>query len=130
MPNKQRGRGSERPGDGKTAHQETGSPSSSSDVAAAQALTTVVGLLLHFEQLHRTSHELALQEERNRIAREIHDGISQSLALLILKMEIISRLADSDPVRMKVELRNVMSILELTVQELRRTLAQLLVTRP
>ena len=129
MPNKQRGRGSERPGDGKTAHQEAGSPCSSSD-AAAQALTTVVGLLLHFEQLHRTSVELAIQEERNRIAREIHDGISQNLALLILKMEIISRLADSDPPKMRTELGNVMSILELSVQELRRTLAQLLVTQP
>ncbi|MHB0868153.1 MAG: sensor histidine kinase [Chloroflexota bacterium] len=70
--------------------------------------------------------ESALQEERSRIAREIHDGVSQSLALLILKMEMISRLADSDPPRVKAELQKAMSILETSVQELRQLIDTLL----
>ncbi|GEM_PF-5315578 len=68
------------------------------------------------------SQEFALQQERSRIAREIHDGVSQNLALLILKMEIISRLADSDPPRVKDELRKVTTILESSINELRSTL--------
>ncbi len=95
---------------------------SPSDLAAAQAVVAVAGPLFRLEQLHLASQELIVQEERNRIAREIHDGVSQNLALLMLKMEIISRLADSDPSRTKIELRKVMSILEASVQELRRSL--------
>ncbi len=95
---------------------------SSAELAAARALTTVAGPLVRLDQLHLASQELVVQEERNRIAREIHDGVSQNLALLMLKMEIISRLADSDPPRMRVELRKVMSILETSVQELRRSI--------
>jgi signal transduction histidine kinase len=81
----------------------------------------------HFggEQLQPAFQEPALQEERNRIATELHDGISQNLALLTLKMEIISRLADTDPPRMKAELTKVMVILESTVQELRRLIDSL-----
>ncbi len=70
--------------------------------------------------------ESALREERGRIAKEIHDGVSQSLALLILKMEVISRLADSDPPRVKAELQEAMSILETGVQELRQVIDTLL----
>ncbi len=65
------------------------------------------------------SQEMAIREERNRMAEEIHDGVAQNLALLLLKMEIISRLADSDPLRMKMELGKVVGILESSVQELR-----------
>ncbi len=99
-----------------------GVPFSSYDLAAAQALSAVAGTLLGLEQTHQAAQELAVQEERTRIAREIHDGVSQNLALLLLKMEIISRLADSDPARMRRELANVMSILEDSVQELRRSI--------
>ncbi len=68
---------------------------------------------------------LALQQERERIAREIHDGVSQNLALLMLKVEIITRLADSDRDRMEEELAKVQSILEITVDELRQTIDRL-----
>ena len=66
-----------------------------------------------------------VQDERNRIAKLIHDGISQNLALLILKMEIISRLADVDQTRMKAELSKATEILEATIHELRDTIALL-----
>lgn len=63
---------------------------------------------------------LAIQEERRRIACQIHDGVSQKLALLLLKVEIITRLADSNPKRMKSELSQMTSVLESCVDELRK----------
>jgi len=66
-----------------------------------------------------------IQEERNRIAKAIHDGVAQNLALLMLKMEIISRLADIDQLRMKAELSKAVEILEATVRELRATVDSL-----
>lgn len=86
------------------------------------SIASQAGLVIRSVDLLLASQELVLQEERSRIAREIHDGVSQNLALLMLKMEIISRLADSDPPRMKAELQKVMGILESSVYELRRSI--------
>ena len=66
-----------------------------------------------------------VQEERNRIAKVIHDGVAQNLALLMLKMEVISRLADIDQIRMKAELAKAIEILEATTQELRSSILSL-----
>ena len=66
-----------------------------------------------------------VQEERNRIAKVIHDGVAQNLALLMLKMEVISRLADIDQIRMKAELSKAIEILEATTQELRSSILSL-----
>lgn len=99
-----------------------GPPLSPADIAAAKAIASVAGHLLWSERHLMASHELLVQQERNRIAREIHDGVSQNLALLMLKMEIISRLAESDPTRMRTELGKVVSILEHSIQELRRAI--------
>ncbi|MBU4533276.1 MAG: hypothetical protein KJ650_06560 [Firmicutes bacterium] len=38
-----------------------------------------------------------MDEERRRIAREIHDGPAQSMANLILQSEFCSRMLDRDP---------------------------------
>lgn len=100
----------------------SGSAFTPGDLAAARALAFLAGSLFHMEQVRLASQESVVQAERNRIAREIHDGVSQNLALLILKMEIISRLSESDPGRAKVELGKVMSILEASIHELRRSI--------
>lgn len=84
-------------------------------------LASQAGLVVRCADLLIASQELALREQREHIAREIHDGVSQNLALLMLKVEVISRLADVDPTRMKAELNKVMSILESSVRELRRS---------
>ncbi|MGQ0508868.1 MAG: sensor histidine kinase [Myxococcaceae bacterium] len=54
----------------------------------------VVSLVIHLrrrdEKLQALQLELALSEERNRIAREIHDGVGASLATLLIQAEHIS----------------------------------------
>jgi two-component system sensor histidine kinase DesK len=61
----------------------------------------------------------AVQAERVRIAQTLHNGIAQNLALLVLKLEIIGRLADRDPTRMKAELQAAMEILQASTLDLR-----------
>jgi signal transduction histidine kinase len=89
------------------------------------SLSSQISLIIRSVDLLLASQDLILQQERNRIAQEIHDGVSQNLALLMLKMEIISRLSQSDPSRMKTEIQKVMVILESSVFELRRSIATL-----
>lgn len=86
------------------------------------SLASQSGLVIRSAELMAVSQELVIQKERSRIAREIHDGVAQNLALLMLKMEVISRLAESDPRRMKAEMEMVTSILESSVGELRRSI--------
>jgi signal transduction histidine kinase len=47
-------------------------------------------------RLQREREELAAQEERSRIAREIHDGIAQSIYMLTLNLEKAAELTRGD----------------------------------
>ena len=49
------------------------------------------------DELARTSEQLSLANERNRIAREIHDGVGHSLVNCILTLELCDRLVRKDP---------------------------------
>jgi len=62
----------------------------------------------------------AQEEERYRLAREIHDGPAQILANVALQLEYISKLSTRDPSRVKDELANLQKDLRLAVGEVRR----------
>ncbi len=62
----------------------------------------------------------AQEEERYRLAREIHDGPAQILANVALQLEYISKLAVKEPVRARDELTNIQKDLRLAVGEVRR----------
>ncbi len=62
----------------------------------------------------------AQEEERYRLAREIHDGPAQILANVALQLEYISKLAVKDPLRARDELVNIQRDLRLAVGEVRR----------
>lgn len=47
---------------------------------------------------------VGVTEERNRLAREIHDFCSQNLATALLKIELCEKVLDKDPERVKREL--------------------------
>jgi len=76
-------------------------------------------------QLHSRAEELAIAEERNRIAREMHDGLVQDLAALSLKAQHSLKLIDADPVMAKAELSRIVTVLQQDTQELRRLILAL-----
>jgi len=61
----------------------------------------------------------AQENERQRLARQIHDGPAQSLTNLILQAEICERLFDSDPAQARVELSNLKNAVNATFQKIR-----------
>ena len=63
--------------------------------------------------------ELAAQEERSRIAREIHDGISQSIYALSLSLETCADLAERDQGPLREQLRNLVPLAKKTLLETR-----------
>jgi signal transduction histidine kinase len=55
------------------------------EIALAQGMGNMLGLVIQNAQLYRESKLLAVVEERARLSREIHDGCAQSLGALQLK---------------------------------------------
>ena len=61
----------------------------------------------------------AQENERQRLARQIHDGPAQSLTNLILQAEICERLFEADPAQARVELGNLKNATTTTFQKIR-----------
>ena len=57
--------------------------------------------------LHERSRELSVVEERNRLARDLHDAVSQTLFSLTLTAEAAAELIDRDPAAARVQLAEV-----------------------
>jgi len=61
----------------------------------------------------------AQEEERQHLARQMHDGPAQSLTNLILQAEICERLFDTNPDQARVELNNLKNAVTVTFQKTR-----------
>lgn len=67
----------------------------------------------------------AQEEERRRIAREIHDGPAQSLANIILRLEITEKLLAIDHQKVEKELHDLNLIVRENLKEIRRIIIDL-----
>lgn len=67
----------------------------------------------------------AQEEERQRVAREIHDGPAQSMSNIVLKAEICDRLVDLEPAKAKDELQKLKSVVRDTLNDVRKIIYNL-----
>ena len=67
------------------------------------------------------SLRLAVSDERNRIARDLHDTLGHSLSVIALKSELASRLVDDDPGRARAEMDDVQRVARDSLSALRET---------
>lgn len=67
----------------------------------------------------------AQEEERQRVARDIHDGPAQSMSNVVLKAEICERLVDVDLVKTKEELQSLKRIVRESLQDVRKIIYNL-----
>lgn len=67
----------------------------------------------------------AQEEERRRIARDIHDGPAQSIAFLVIKTEIAERIIKKDPESISKELLEIKSQLRSVLKEIRSVMYDL-----
>ena len=76
--------------------------------------------------IRRRIEREAIIEERRRIAREIHDGVAQSLGYLNLKTKIVSDLVSSqDTVKALTELGDIRKVVQDTYEDIRESIDQL-----
>ena len=67
----------------------------------------------------------AQEEERRRVARDIHDGPAQMMANAVLQVEIVERLLSQDPSAASSELKDLKRIINDSLKELRRIIFDL-----
>jgi signal transduction histidine kinase len=79
----------------------------------------VVADIHHFFSKERLEQG-AMREERLRLARELHDGLLQTLGSVGLQLEVLARTVDSDPEGARVGLRALRELLGDEQRELRR----------
>jgi signal transduction histidine kinase len=76
-------------------------------------------------RLYERSRELSIMEERNRIARELHDAVTQKLFSLRLTADAAATLLDRDPTRAAAELATVRQLAAEATGELRAVMVGL-----
>ena len=81
-----------------------------------------VSLAVRNARAYLHGEELAIGEERARIAREIHDGVAQSLAFAALKIDLGRRLVDQDAERARGELGQASDTVREAIREIRRSI--------
>jgi signal transduction histidine kinase len=67
-------------------------PLSPSQQALLQIAAGMMALIIRNSQLYAKLESQAVLEERNRLAREVHDGLAQGLGFLNFKMQQVDRL--------------------------------------
>ncbi|BBB90336.1 MAG TPA: sensor histidine kinase [Methylomusa anaerophila] len=67
----------------------------------------------------------AQEEERRRVAREIHDGPAQAMANIVFRAEVCEKLIDADIARAKDELKDLRGQVRIALQETRKIIFDL-----
>jgi two-component system NarL family sensor kinase len=86
----------------------------------------LVSLAVERTRLAATSAQLAAVEERNRLAREIHDTLAQSLAAISMQLETADALAErKGDARLAGTVRRALALTRSTLEEARRSVMDL-----
>ena len=93
-------------------------------------LAAAAGAAIDNARLHARVQELALVEDRSRIARDLHDTVIQRLFATGLSLQGAASLVRTDPGTAVVRVEAAVEDLDATVKEIRSAIFALEVTRP
>lgn len=89
------------------------------DEDLVRVLAAHAGHAIENVELAERLQSLAVQDERDRISRELHDGVIQSLFSIGMGLESARSLVDRDPVRVTRRLDEAVDALDDAIRELR-----------
>lgn len=84
--------------------------SSMTTTAMVVGLTLLSQMVMRLRAAQQEIARLAVEQERLRFARDLHDLLGYSLSAITLRSELAHRLVDGDPVRAKNEVTSVLEV--------------------
>ena len=95
------------------------------DQALIELLAPHAAVAMENAWLHERSRELSIVEERNRLARELHDSVVQKLFGVVLAAESAATLLERDPGDAQTQVERLGELAQDAIAELRAIVLQL-----
>ncbi|MFO7532057.1 MAG: GAF domain-containing sensor histidine kinase [Candidatus Limnocylindrales bacterium] len=96
-----------------------GQPFDDDDQRLVESFARHAGLAIHNARMHEELRQLAVLQERERIAQDLHDGSIQSLYAVSLALEDTEELMAIDPVGATERIDHAIDSIHGTIQEIR-----------
>jgi signal transduction histidine kinase len=104
---------------------EGSAPFDDADQRLIEMLAAHAAIAIENARLYEQSRELSIAEERNRLARELHDSVTQKLFGLVLSAEAAATLVDRDGTEARAELERLQELAREAMDELRSVVFEL-----
>jgi PAS domain S-box-containing protein len=95
------------------------------DTAVLQSLVSQLAVAIENARLYEQARQLAALEERQKLARDLHDSVSQALYGIALGARTARTLLDRDPARLADPLDYVLALAEAGLAEMRALIFEL-----
>lgn len=105
-------------------HQETGA-FEPSDTDMLSTVADQVALAIENARLWEQNRQLTISEERNRLAREIHDTLAQNLTGIVLQLEAAIQLREVKPDKAWTRVEKAQSLAREGLDDVRRSVRNL-----
>ena len=92
---------------------------SEDDQALVEMFALHAGIAIENARLHEQVQRLAIVEERERIAKDLHDGIIQSIYAVGLSLEDLPELMDEDRDEARARIDRAIDALHVTIRDIR-----------
>jgi signal transduction histidine kinase len=95
-----------------------------SDLETLESLAFQVASAVEHAQLLQKTREIAIVEERTRLARDMHDGVAQNLAYLLIQVDrCLNMVAEGG--KLEEQLEEISAVLKQNIEEIRRNIFDL-----
>ena len=98
---------------------------SQADQETIEMLAAHAAVAIENARLYERSRELSVIEERNRLARDLHDSVTQTLFSMSLTAEAVAAGIDRDPEAAKEQLESVRDLARAALREMRSLIFEL-----
>ncbi len=97
------------------------------DLRLLHTIGDLLSIAIERARLYARSAQMGAVEERNRLAREIHDTLAQGLAAVALRLESADALleAEADPARVREAVEAALALTRASLEEARRSVLDL-----
>ncbi|MDE3075286.1 MAG: GAF domain-containing protein [Chloroflexota bacterium] len=95
-------------------------------VTLAMSIAHSIALAIENARLYERTREITVAEERNRMAREIHDTLAQGLTGIVLQLEASEQILTEEPEAARGHILKAQTLARESLQEARRSVWNLL----